>query len=70
MVVQIANVDFAKPRVQRDIILRMIQDWSVASDTQRQIDAGEVDGLVHLIDAIQDYAVDTLNVDDVVVFGH
>ena len=47
----------------------MIQDWGESDDPQQKRDANEVEGLLSLIDSIQDYAVDVLGMKDSDVFN-
>ena len=60
MEIKIKNVDFNKLRTQKEILINMMQDWSKAN---------ELEGLLNLIDEIQDYAVDVLGVDESEVFN-
>jgi len=47
----------------------MIQDWGEADDKNQQGDAENAEGLVHLLDAFQDFAVDVLEYPEQLVFG-
>jgi hypothetical protein len=67
--VEIKNIDFEKLKKQKAILINMIQDWGEADDSYQNEDAKEAEGLINLIDGIQDYAVDTLGVDEKEVFN-
>jgi len=47
----------------------MIQSWEESDDEQQRKDAKEVEGILFLIDEIQDQAVDVLGKDEELVFG-
>lgn len=64
-----SNIDYKKLREQKAILINMIQDWGEADDPDQQKDAQQAEGLVHLIDAIQDNAVENLNMSEGEVFG-
>ena len=65
----LSKLDYQKLKEQKAILINMIQDWGEANDEQQKKDAQEVEGLVHLIDAIQDNAVDVLGMDESEVFN-
>ena len=67
-VIQIKNIDFNRLQKQKEILISMIQDWGGSKDKDQQNAASEVEGIVHLIDAIQDYAVDSLGMKESEVF--
>ena len=69
MVIKIENIDFEKLKIQKEIFINMIQDWGESEDTQQIEDAKEVEGLLNLIDSIQDYAVDVLKIEESKVFN-
>jgi hypothetical protein len=68
MKIEIGNVDWAKLKNQKSILINMIQDWAQADDENQRNDAEEVKGIVHLIYCIQDYAVDKLGIEEKEVF--
>lgn len=55
----LGNIDYDKLREQKAILYNMIMDWGEADDPDQREQAQEVEGIMHLIDAIQDYAVKT-----------
>jgi hypothetical protein len=65
----LANIDYKALKEQKAILINMIQDWGEADDEQQKKDAEKAEGLIHLIDAIQDYAVDVLRKDENEVFN-
>lgn len=65
----IRNVDLKMLKKQKAILVNMIQDWGEADDVQQRKDADEAEGLVSLISAMQDYAVDQLGLSEDKVFG-
>ncbi len=67
--VVIKNIDFNQLRNQKAILFNMILDWGEADDEQQQKDAKEVEGLIYLLDAIQECAVDELGMDEKEVFN-
>jgi hypothetical protein len=62
-------IDFEKLRKQKEKLLSMIEDWESSPDKSKQESAKEVMGIVHLVDHIQDYAVDVLGKDEKEVFN-
>ena len=66
--VVIKDIDFNQLRNQKAILFNMILDWGEADDEQQQKDAKEAEGLMYLLDAIQEYAVDELGMDEKEVF--
>ena len=68
MKIEIGNVDWAKLKNQKSILINMIQDWAQADDENQRNDAEEVEGIVDLIDCIQDYAVGELGIEEKEVF--
>jgi hypothetical protein len=69
MEVEIGNVDWKKLREQKDILISMIQDWGESDDPDQRRDAEEVEGILNLIDRIQDDAVDRLGISSTEVFN-
>jgi hypothetical protein len=67
--VVIEKVDFKKLRKQKRILITMIQSWGEADDKYQRKEAREVEGILFIIDAIQDYGIDTLGLKDSKVFG-
>jgi hypothetical protein len=65
----LSKIDYKALREQKAILINMIQDWGEADDEQQRAEAQEVEGLLNLIDAIQDNAVDKLGVSEEEVFG-
>ncbi len=63
------NIDYAKLRDQKSILLDMIVGWEESIDADLRKEADEMYGLVYLIDAIQDRAVDELGKDEKEVFN-
>lgn len=66
---KIKKIDFEKLKAQKAIFINMIQDWGESDDPQQKSDANEVEGLLSLIDSIQDYAVDVLGIKESDVFN-
>lgn len=62
-------INFEKLKEQKTKLLSMIGDWESSPETPKQETAKEVMGIVHLIDHIQDYAVDVLGKDENEVFN-
>lgn len=52
-----SSIDMPLLRKQKEILLKMIEDWAECDDEKANEMAGQMGGLVHLIDAIQDHAV-------------
>lgn len=65
----IKRIDWKQLQRQKLIFINMIQDWGEADDADQREDAEEAEGLLNLIDTIQDYAVDELGMDENVVFN-
>lgn len=63
------DIDFKQLREQKDILINMIQDWGEADDEQQNIDAKNVQGILNLIDAIQDQAVEVHGLTEKEVFN-
>lgn len=61
--VVIENIDFKALKNQKSILFRMIQDWGEADCEEQKKEAEEVEGVIFLLDNIQDYAVDVLKMD-------
>jgi hypothetical protein len=61
-------INFPKLKEQKGKLLSMIEDWESSSDQAKKESAKEVMGIVHLVDHIQDLAVDVLGVDKKEVF--
>ena len=68
MEVKIEKIDFKKLKNQKQILINMIQDWGESDDPHQKSDANDVEGLLSLIDSIQDYAVDVLGMKESDVF--
>lgn len=67
--VVIKNVDFNLLKKQKNILINMIGHWETYNDSNKQKEAKEVEGLLGLIDAIQDYAVDVLGYSEEEIFN-
>ena len=65
----LSKIDYKMLREQKAILINMIQDWGEADDEQQVIDAIKCEGILSLIDAIQDNAVDTLGLPESEVFN-
>jgi len=65
----IKDIDFDMLKKQKTILINMIQDWGEADDENQKKDAKEAEGIIYLIDAIQDYAVDKLGMKESDVFN-
>lgn len=63
------DIDWKELREQKLILINMIQDWGEADDQDQRNDAFKVEGIIYFIDAIQDYAVGELGMDENVVFN-
>lgn len=53
-----SKIDFKQLKKQKEILINMIQDWGEADDIPQQEDAKYAEGLLSLIDGIQDEAVE------------
>jgi hypothetical protein len=62
-------INFETLREQKMKLLSMIEDWESSPDKAKKETAKEVMGIVHLVDHIQDYAVDVLGKDEKEVFN-
>jgi hypothetical protein len=69
----IEHIDFTTLRSQKTTLLETIDfieksgiKWHESVDTQQIVD--DLTGILHLIDSIQDYAVDELGVPEIHVF--
>ena len=58
IVKSIENIDFKALKEQKRILIDMIMDWGKADDEGQRNDAQEVEGVVYLLDAIQDEVVE------------
>jgi hypothetical protein len=58
------KIDFDLLKKQKQIFERMIQDWGEANDEQQREEASEAEGLLFLIDNIQNEG-EILNISDV-----
>ena len=65
----LSKINYLLLREQKTILINMIQSWEEADDEQQRKDAKEVEGILYLIDEIQDQAVDVLGKDEELVFG-
>lgn len=63
------NIDFNELRNQKEILINMIQDWGESDDENQRQNAEYVEGLLGLLDEIQDQAVDVHGISEYVVFG-
>lgn len=68
--VEIGRIDFKELREQKQILIRMIQDWGEADDANQRKDSEKVEGLLSLLDKIQDEAVDKGIATELEVFGN
>jgi hypothetical protein len=59
------KIDFDLLKKQKQIFERMIQDWGEANDEQQREEASEAEGLLFLIDNIQNEG-EILNISDVI----
>jgi len=62
-------INFEKLKEQKMKLLSMIEDWESSPDQAKKETAKEVMGIVHLVDHIQDLAVDVLGKDEKEVFN-
>ncbi len=67
--VKIKDIDFTMLKKQKEILLNMMYDWEKSGDEQKKSDSKEAEGLLNLIDAIQDEAVKELGLDEKEVFN-
>jgi len=65
----LSKINYLWLREQKTILINMIQSWEESDDEQQRKDAKEVEGILYLIDEIQDQAVDVLGKDEELVFG-
>lgn len=65
----IQGVDWRLLKGQKDILIHMIEDWSQSDDPIQKENAKEVEGILNLLDSLQDYAVDTLGKSEKEVFN-
>lgn len=63
------NINFEQLKEQKSILINMIQDWSEADDEQQVLDSDMVEGILHLIDNIQDQAVSIHGLSEEEVFN-
>ena len=63
------KIDYAKLRDQKATLLNMITGWEESIDADVRKEADELYGLVYLIDAIQDRAVNELGKEEKEVFN-
>ena len=68
-IIVIKNLDMNSLRKQKEILISMIMDQGEADDPNQREDAKEVEGIINLIDAIQDHAVDVLGMSEKEVFN-
>ncbi len=62
------SINYDVLKKQKDILIKMIEVWRAGPDYQR-IEAEEIEGIVQIIDDIQDYAVDSLGMDENKIFN-
>ncbi len=67
--VKIKDIDFTMLKKQKEILLNMMYDWEKSGDEQKKSESKEAEGLLNLIDAIQDEAVKELGLDEKEVFN-
>jgi len=70
----IREIDFKLLREQKALLLKIINICQGANDLTSSeiatlVKAEELDGIVHLLDALQDYCTDELGIDEIEVFG-
>ena len=65
----IEGIDFPALKQQKLKLLNMIEDWESSPEVPKQEAAKEVMGIIHMIDDIQDHAVDVLGKDEKDVFN-
>lgn len=65
----IRSINFPVLSEQKHILMNMIRDWGEADDKNQREESELAEGLVSLIDAIQDHAVDDLKIDEKLVFN-
>jgi hypothetical protein len=58
------NIDLPLLKQQKDIFIRMIQAWGEADDEDQRTEAAEVEGLLYLIDEVQDECEKTIEDDE------
>jgi len=63
------EIDFKALKKQKAILINMIQDWGEADDKDQKKDAKEVEGILNLIDTIQEKAVDEFGYSEEEVFN-
>lgn len=59
----IRKIDWAQLKIQKQKLLEVVDNWGASS-----IEGGKLMGIVHLIDSIQDHAVDNLKFEDRIVY--
>lgn len=64
----LSQINYQKLKTQKDILNRMILSWNKSEDPQRKKDAIEAEGLMNLLDSIQDNAVQYLGFTEEEVF--
>lgn len=64
-----SKIDWEKLKKQKLIFLNMLSDWGESDDENQRKDAQEAEGLLNLIDAIQDHAVDVMGLPEKKVFN-
>ena len=57
------KIDFKLLREQKETLIKTIQDSNVREDFNK------LDGIVYMIDSIQDYAVNVKGYDEELIFG-
>lgn len=60
----IKNIDWSELRNQKNTLLHIINDGFLPDEEPKD----DLNGIIHLIDQLQDYAVDELNIDSIHVF--
>ena len=63
----IDGIDFTELRNQKSTLFKLIVELDKGDDDNQQVN--DLDGILHLIDALQDYAVDVLGWDEKIVYN-
>ena len=65
----IEGINYKLLRAQKESLIKMIEAGKDTFGSVTKADAEMCDGILHLIDSIQDYAVDSLGMKETIVFG-
>jgi hypothetical protein len=68
VVVEIKNINFKQLKLQKKVLLGVIQDFETNKPESHVLDLKEMQGVLNLLDSIQDYAVDVLKMNELDVF--